>query len=158
MRKILLTKGYAAFVDEGDFERVSKVKWCACNRRGKIYAVRRPVGQQGGNLIAMHRALMQVAPGLVVDHVNGDSLDNRRSNLRVCTRRENQRNRRGATRVSLSGVRGVIWDKARGKFAARIGIGEKTVFLGRFASIDAAATAYRAANVQFFGVYGGVAS
>ena len=158
MQKISLTKGLITIVDDEDFIALSVFKWCVTNRMGKFYAVRRPPGQRGGNLIAMHRWIMKAPKGLDVDHINGDSLDNRRTNLRVCTHRDNLRNRRGPTRISTTGIRGVGWDKSRNKFTVKLKLGDRTKFLGRFDELSLATKTANEARVKYFGEYAGVLS
>lgn len=96
---------------------------------------------------------MNAPAGMVVDHINGNTLDNRRSNLRVVTHKQNLRHRaRGANRNNAVGVRGVSWDKERKKFLAGIRVDGKRLNLGRFDSLDAAVAARSAASVKFYGV------
>ncbi len=92
IRYIPLTRGLHAMVDAADYEWLSKYKWYAGRptRAGKIYA-RRNIP---GGTVLMHRMIMQPPEGMVVDHINGNTLDNRRCNLRVCTQTENIQNSR----------------------------------------------------------------
>lgn len=93
MKTIKLTKGMEALVDDEDFELLSKWKWCATfgSRDRKWYAIRRE--RRDGPAIRMHRYLMGLgvwdSDKRVVDHLNGNSLDNRRENLEVVTQEEN---------------------------------------------------------------------
>lgn len=100
----------------------------------------------------MHRYLMGDPTGLEVDHINLDTLDNRRSNLRVATRSQNAANRRRQSNNS-SGYKGVSWNKERKKWHAYICVGRKHITLGRFNSIVQAARAYNDAALTFFGEY-----
>ena len=91
MKKIKLTQGKFALVDDEDFERVSQYKWTAekCSKSENYYARNRTINAK------MHRLIMGVCKSkLVVDHVNHRTLDNRKENLRVCTQKENLRNRK----------------------------------------------------------------
>lgn len=88
----------------------------------------------------LHRLITGAAPGFVVDHINGNPIDNRRSNLRVVSFRENQQNLRLSAQNS-SGFRGVTFDKARSKWVAQAKMNGKRVFIGRFGSIEEAAEA-----------------
>ena len=91
MKKIKLTQGKFALVDDEDFERVSQYKWTAekCSKSENYYARNRTINAK------MHRLIMGVCKSkLVVDHVNHRTLDNRKENLRVCTQKQNLRNRK----------------------------------------------------------------
>ncbi|WP_411800508.1 HNH endonuclease [Cupriavidus respiraculi] len=89
---------------------------------------------------------------MVVDHINHDTLDNRRINLRICTKSQNQWNRRvGAN--SSTGVKGVSHVKSRGKYRAEIRVFGKRIHLGWFDQIDDAAYAYRQAARIHFGEF-----
>ncbi len=97
MKKILLTQGQIAFVDDADFEWLSRHKWYAKKNRadGDYYAARS--SWQNGKVITiyMHREIMDCPDGMQVDHENHNTLDCRRQNLEVKTQQKNLRNRRG---------------------------------------------------------------
>ncbi|MMZ67947.1 hypothetical protein D1872_305870 [compost metagenome] len=90
MREIPLTQGKVAIIDDEDFEKVSAYKWCYSSTIG--YAVSRKVVNGKRQPVLMHRLILDAPPGLVTDHINHDKLDNRKANLRLCTRHENNRN------------------------------------------------------------------
>lgn len=98
----------------------------------------------------IHRLIMDPGEGMVVDHINGNPLDNRKSNLRVCSQAENTRNARLRTN-NKTGVRGVYWDKCRELWAAKISANNKTITLGRFATIEEATYARRSAENRIHG-------
>lgn len=87
-----------------------------------------------------------------VDHINGNGLDNRRSNLRPSTRMQNARNQ-GPKSNNKSGYRGVCWDKARGKWKAEIGKNNKNCFIGRYDTKEDAARAYDKAAKEWGGEF-----
>jgi hypothetical protein len=93
IRYIPLTRGLHAIVDAEDYKWLSQYKWYAGrpNRAGRVDARR---NTKGGGIMLMHRQIMQAPKGMVVDHINGNSLDNRRCNLRICTQMENTQNSR----------------------------------------------------------------
>jgi len=90
IRYIPLTKRQVAIVDAADYEWLSKYRWFAKGGPDKYYAGR----VEKGRSIMMHREIMKPPPGMVVDHINSNSLDNRRVNMRVCTPQQNTHNRR----------------------------------------------------------------
>ncbi len=116
IRYIPLTRGLHAIVDAADYDWLSQYKWYAGKptRAGKIYARR---ALPGGGDMFMHRMIMQPPKDKVVDHLNGNSLDNRRCNLLVCTQTENIQNSR-PRRDSKSRFRGVY--PRGGKWYGRI--------------------------------------
>lgn len=93
-------------VDEADLQLVQQHRWYVCETRNGARVFRYAKARIGGRVITLHRLLMQPAAGLQVDHVNGDGLDNRRQNLRLCTPAENSRNARRRA-DSSSGFKGV---------------------------------------------------
>jgi len=101
MKKIKLTQGKVALVSNEDYELVSKFKWCASleGRGTKWYAIRRARINGVSFKIRMHRFIMGLPPGKfderVVDHINHDSLDNRRENLEIITQEENMKRSNG---------------------------------------------------------------
>jgi hypothetical protein len=91
IKYIPLNRGQFAIVDAGDYEWLNQYKWCLKGGRGGLYYACRA---ERGKMILMHREIMQPPPGMVVDHINHNPVNNRRCNLRTCTLRENHRNRR----------------------------------------------------------------
>jgi hypothetical protein len=120
-RLIPLTHGEVAMVDAEDFEELSKYKWSLARGR---YAVRR----EKGKTILMHRVIMKPPDGMVVDHFDGNGLNNRRSNLRICTPQQNNYNSR--PRGGSSAFKGVSYVKRRGKFKAVVGHKGKKIQIG----------------------------
>lgn len=98
--------------------------------------------------VYLHRLIMKAPKGMVVDHINGDRFDNRKCNLRICTQAENMRNRKPNAGVKYKGVR-----LKYSRFEARIGVGKKQIFIGKFDTEIEAAMAYNEAAVKFHGEY-----
>jgi len=159
MNKIELTQGKSAIVDADDFDRVNEFKW-QYNKAGTGYARRiQHIGMKDGKqirkTISMHRFIMGVEDSKVhVDHINHDTLDNRKSNLRLCTHVENmrnQKNRKGGS-SKYKGVykfsRNLGWS-----FRSRIVFNQKDVYLGTFANERDAAIAYNKAALHYFGEF-----
>jgi hypothetical protein len=110
--RIPLTQGLFALVDPEDFEELSKYRWYAARNRRCVYACRR----EKGKVVLMHRQIMKTPPGMDVDHINLQGLDNRKRNMRNCTRAQNGYNHRpfwGGT-----GFRGVRYVERTGKYEA----------------------------------------
>lgn len=159
MKTISLTRGLFAIVDDEEHERLSQWKWHAMpNGSGQFYAARRSRISDGRRpnepqkLILMHRLIASVPIDLVTDHINGDTLDNRRSNLRCATHTQNMQNR-AKKRRSASRFKGVTWDRERMKWVAVLQADSTVHFLGRFEREEDAGLAYAAAAERFFGEF-----
>lgn len=148
--RVPLTRGMFALVDDGDAERVLAFKWCATRGVGwdGFYAVRT---DQKRRTVLLHRFVLHAPFGSVVDHINHDGLDNRRTNLRLCTAAQNCWNRRYSL-ISNAGHRGVRLLK-NGRFRAAITVNKARLSLGCFASAEEAARAYDAAASEYFGEF-----
>lgn len=109
MKRIPLTRGKFALVDDADFGRLSEYSWNA-QPHGKTWYASAPI-KGTRSKVRMHQVVLSVPMGMVVDHINHNGLDNRRKNLRALTHRENIFHRRGPNTNSKSGVRGVHWDR-----------------------------------------------
>ncbi|MDB5241413.1 MAG: Fis family transcriptional regulator [Spirosoma sp.] len=148
MKTIPLTKGKVALVDDEDYELVSRYKWWyhyepkrAGDEKGYAYHTTwDPINKKRGSL-RMHRLVLGITDKNVdVDHINGNGLDNRRSNLRACTRSENLRNtaKRGANKY-----RGVQeFSSGRKRWHAKLKINGRYRYLGSFKTAEEAAMAY----------------
>ncbi len=149
VRRIELTWGKVAIVDAEDFERLSSYKWCAVKGRRNWYA---KTLRQNGMPLAMHRLITNAPKHLVVDHINHNGLDNRKENLRLCTRRQNNHNQR--PRVGkTSRYKGVYWKKSAKKFVAHIHTKAKKIWLGYFTDEIEAAKAYDKKARELFGEF-----
>lgn len=143
MRKIQLTKGRVALIDDDDFLLVSQWKWAFDGR----YAVRsqrygdRKLGKK--RRIYLHRLVSKAPLGKCVDHLNGNPLDNRKSNLLVCTQVQNQANRHKLNRNNTSGFKGVLWLKGAKRWRAVVVDNRKLIHLGQFKLIEEAVAARR---------------
>ena len=130
IRYISLTRGLVAIVDAEDYEKYCKWNWYAIRLRKTniFYAVRRGTNAEGKHTIYLHRQIIG-EQFQEVDHVNRNTLDNRRINLRPCERGENQANR-GKDKRNTSGYKGVSWSKSNNKWQAQTSVGGKHVHLG----------------------------
>lgn len=145
MRLIPLTQGKFAIVDDEDYEYLSQFKWYAGKSRKTYYAQRGAWIDGELKTVKMHHVIMGKKPGFVVDHINGNGLDNRRENLRLVTPRQNLQNRH-ITRTSQ--YPGVCWRKDTRKWNAWIRIGKRNVNLGSFNDEYQAFLAYKYAVEQ----------
>jgi HNH endonuclease/AP2 domain len=149
-RLIPLPQGKNAIVDSTDFEWLSQWTWRLRKANCKTYVFRQEGGQGRRKGIHMHRLILGLNQKGIgrADHINGDSLDNRRANLRECSNSENQYNRRKQSNNS-SGYKGVYLSKRRGSYQARIGVRGRSKHIGYYKSPVEAALAYdRAAKIE----------
>ena len=155
MKRIPLTQGQSALVDDADFKRFGHLEWYALKKRSGFYAARKSPRPEGHKTVYLARAIMGDPPGKIVDHWNNNTLDCRRRNLRACTSLQNIRNRKGRQSNSTTGVRGVTRHTQTRKYVAQIRTLGKHIHLGCFTNKAKAAAAYAAANRALFGAFGG---
>lgn len=150
MAEIKTKRGDVILVDDEDFETLSAFTWSLDGAGG--YAGRKIPGIKGTH--RMHRQIMGLVNGDTgrVDHINGNKLDNRRENLRVCEHGQNLCNR-GAPQNNMSGYKGVYFNKKLSKWAAGIGAEGKKYHLGVYESREHAHTAYCLAAYLFHGEF-----
>jgi len=124
-------KGHRTLVDEDIYNKYGSLSWFLSDTG---YAMRRPTLDDVTKVtIRLHRLVIEAPEGMVVDHLNGDPLDNRRSNLRICTQLENSRNRHG--------IKGYVWDESKHKWMVRY----RNTFYGRYNTEAEAKRAYQLA-------------
>jgi len=145
---IPLIRGGFAIVDGDDYEKLAKYRWYCEHEGNTSYAVR----TKNGKRIYMHRQILDAPKGKVVDHKDGNGLKNRKSNLRLCTRAQNMRNRRPWLRCS-SKYKGVSWDTCGNHWRARITFNGKKIHIGHFDDEVEAARAYDRKAWELFGEY-----
>lgn len=131
MKYIRITKGFKSLVDNEDYEKFNAFKW-QVGSDGK-YAQRTITSKNKRVSIFLHRAIMNTPKGKDIDHKNGNTLDNRKSNLRISTRSQNILNPNNKVQKSFSGYRGVsLSGGLKNKWRARIFVKGKEILLGRF--------------------------
>jgi hypothetical protein len=140
MIEIPLTQNQVAIIDDEDFELVSRYRWYAAwsPLTKSFYArakTRKPDGRHA--IIQMHRIIKGAQKGQQVDHIHHNTLDNRKSELRLCTGSQNQHNK-GIQANNTSGYKGVCWNKSHQKWTARIRLNGKQKNLGYYATPEAA--------------------
>lgn len=140
MKKIRLTKEKYALVDDVDFDHINQFRWYAGTRHGCWYASRKSKTPPH-KMVWMHREIIETPSGLQTDHINRNGLDNRRSNLRICTASQNQCNRK-IQRNNTSGFKGVSFHKHAAKWQAHLSMDGVNYHLGLFNTPEEAAHAY----------------
>lgn len=146
---VILTKGFIAEIDAVDFDLISGVKWYVTPGRNCMYAkTHRSMINVGLSHHTMHGLINQTTKGLVTDHIDGNGMNNRRSNLRTATTAQNQMS---SLPKGKSGFKGV--SIIRGRYQAKIWLDGKHKNLGFYATAPEAALAYDLAAVQHFGKF-----
>jgi hypothetical protein len=136
-----LSQGKRARIDPTDADFVGQWNWCVAVRG---YVVRK----QGKKILMLHRELLGAPADVEVDHISGDRLDNRQSNLRFASVSQNRKNTKKNTR-NKSGHKGVCWDKSRGKWLVTC----QQRHVGRFSQLEEAIEAYEGRAKEAFGEF-----
>lgn len=151
LKRIKLTQGKVALVDDKWFPYLSQFKWQARYDRttDAWYAAR----QERRKFIYMHREILNAPIGLHVDHINGDRLNNTEENLRLATSAQNSWNR-DKNKNNTTGYKGVTREKGRKKVRAQIRVNGKHIHLGWFDDPRDAALVYDQAVRKYYGKFG----
>jgi hypothetical protein len=142
-----------ALIDAADYPLVSGYKWFFSNGyAARTTQVVRGDGRRSSTTLYMHRVIAGFPSDVEVDHKNRNGLDNRRSNLRPATHRQNLENVKGG--YGVSGVRGVVWDKKKKRWRAQlkttINGKQRCIQLGRFRNLEDADRAAQAGRRLYF--------
>ena len=148
---IELTKGLSVLVDDADYEKYNQFNWSSHKNGKKYYPVRKVKIDGKSREIYLHREIMNPTSGLHVDHINGDSLDCRRENMRLVTQSQNAMNRRLRS-DNKTGVVGVSQTRS-GKYMACYSVDGRLKRIGLFPTLEEAKAAREAAEVQYYGEY-----
>jgi hypothetical protein len=157
MKEIQLTKGMSTLVDDEDFNYLNQWKWYAHNRRNKYYAARsnwiKIEGKNYCETISLHRVLLNVIDkSIFIDHKDGNSLNNQKTNLRIATTSQNNRNAI-SRKNSSSKYLGVSFRKDCGKWRGIISHNKKNYSLGTFINEVDAAVAYNNKAILLHGEF-----
>ena len=149
IKKIKLTQSKETFIDSEDYEKIKSYNWYY---HSSGYAACKQKINNIWKTILLHRVIMNCPNNKQIDHINGNGLDNRKENLRICTHAENGRNtkkRKGTT----SKYKGIYWYKALSKWSVRIRFNYKWIFIGYFNDEKEAAKAYNEKAKELFGKF-----
>lgn len=150
MKRVDCGRGYYALVSDEDYSLVSKYKWRTDGRYGISH---KKVGDKYRTVL-MHRLIANTPKGFLTDHINGNTLDNRRENLRICDRYENARNV-GVPKTNKTGYKGVRYNSKCPKrpWFSIIKFRSKAIFLGNYSTKEEAAVAYNNAALTYHGEF-----
>ncbi|SDJ61839.1 AP2 domain-containing protein [Paenibacillus naphthalenovorans] len=149
MKELILGKGEICLVDDEDYARLSKFRW---NKSQYGYAYRLGDRNKGEKWkVLMHREIMGAQDGQIIDHKNGNRIDNRKENLRFATPLQNATNRNG--KIAKSGYKGVFRNTSskRESWIARIKVNKKLIHIGCYPTMEQAARAYNQAALKYHG-------
>lgn len=155
MKEIPLTQGKVAIVDDSDYEYLMQWKWCYHKHpsRSTGYAVRcKTISFKNKILWSMHRELMSPVKGEHVDHINSNGVDNRKSNLRICTRDENRLNK-GKNKNNTTGFKGVWLVKRNNTYVAQLNIKGVAIKKYGFKTADDAHEYYKKLALEYHGEF-----
>jgi len=150
----IISKKYGikeVIIDDEDYDKVKSYKWYINKDRSSniFYVVH---SSDNKHKYIMHRLIMDCPKGMIVDHINHNTLDNRKENLRICTNSENLRNSR-LQKNNTTGYKGVFFNKTWNNYKVTIGTKKNRKYLGSYKNIEDAAKAYNEAAIKYYGEF-----
>jgi len=153
-RRIYLGEGEWTILDQEDYYHFREFNWRLFGNGCNLYAVRdAKIEPKRTRTVYLHREILKAPKGLLVDHRNGNGLDNRRGNIRLATYSQNNCNRRRDKSKCTSRYHGVYYEKQKRKWVARIYYKGKSLWLGGFDNEIDAARVYDAAAKKYYGEF-----
>jgi len=146
--------GYDVLIDDEDYVRIRAINWRRTSA-GLYFGTGRKINGKY-KIIFFHRFIIDAPEGFEVDHINMNTLDNRKINLRICTKAQNRQNR-SMYKNNPSGYKGVTFNKSKNKWMGRISENKKYHFLGYFDTPEEAYEAYCKASKKYHKEYGRIA-
>ncbi len=140
--------GTAVLIDDEDYDKIKESSWLFSGR----YAYRQVWNKGKGKTEYMHRIIMGNPKNLEIDHINGNGIDNRKSNLRFATHKQNMANQKSC-KTATSQFKGVCWVKRDKKWEASIQTDNRTKHLGYYENEADAAKAYDKEAIKLFGSF-----
>jgi hypothetical protein len=150
--KVTLTKGFGAIIDAEDVDIVISYNWQTGGNERCRYAQRGIRFQGSRSTQMMHRLIMPTSAGLMIDHIDGNGLNNKKSNLRIVNNAQNQMNQSMRSN-NRSGFKGVSFASGSKKWKAQIEHNGSVEYLGLFQSAQLASAAYEAAAAELHGEF-----
>lgn len=149
MKTIILTQSQSTIVDD-DFEYLNNFKWRAMKQKHTFYACRTIKSEGRNKTVLMHRIILNIPKGMEGDHVDGNGLNNQKTNLRTATVSQNRGNHVRKNPNSTSKFKGVSWNSRHKKWVATIQINKNPIWLGTHINEFDAAKIYDAAAIKYF--------